>query len=303
MIRTVIIAAAAACGLASSALAHEFWIQPTKFHARRGEPIGVGLMVGDGLPGEPVARNPERIVRFDAVRLEPDGSGPTPASSTPIVGRPGDTPAGAVGLRDDGPAILVFRSNHSRVELEAAKFEDYLREDGMEKIIDRRRARGQSNQPGREAYSRCAKALVSIGDAAPTAAPRDQRVGLRHELLLLSVTDADPATPGVTLHLRDLFDNAPLEGAQVCVRSARHEGEKVCGRTDAAGEVRIDVPWTGMLLVSAVHMVEAPAELKADWESTWTSLTFELPAATRNAGTTAPAAGKPNDSSCAAADQ
>lgn len=291
MIRSIMIAAAAACSLAPATLAHEFWIQPAKFHARRGEPIGVGLMVGDGFPGEPVARNPERIVRFDAVRLDPTAKA-TPAASTAIVGRPGDAPAGAVAFRDDGPAILVFRSNHSLVELEAAKFESYLREDGMEKIIDRRRARGQSDQPGREAYARCAKALVSIGDAAPDAAPRDERVGLRHELLLLSVTDADPATPGVTLHLRDLFDGAPLEGVQVCVRSPQHEGQKLCGRTDTAGEVRIDVPWSGMLLVSAVHMVEATAELKADWESTWTSLTFELPGAQSGTGA---AAEKPHE--------
>jgi hypothetical protein len=44
-----------ACGLASNTLAHEFWIQPAKFHIRRGEPIGVALMVGDGFSGEPVS--------------------------------------------------------------------------------------------------------------------------------------------------------------------------------------------------------------------------------------------------------
>jgi hypothetical protein len=51
-------------------------------------------------------------------------------------------------------------------------------------------------------------------------------------------------------------------------------------RSDANGDVRLDVGAPGEWLVSAVHMLpasqtqHAPGTPDADWESTWASLTF-----------------------------
>jgi hypothetical protein len=285
---------AACCGTIASA--HEFWIQPGTFTPRAGQALQVGLMVGDGFPGEPVARNPQRIVKFEAVgplaKHESSGNanhGASASAGAPITGRPGADPAGQITLADPGTTILVYESNHARVELEPEKFDSYLREDGMEHIISKRQERGESDKPGREAYSRACKALVRVqasGDASDQsggpkqAMPEDRVVGLHHEIVLLNITDEDPKTPGVTLHIRDLFGGKPLEHANVCVRSPQHPGEKLCARTDASGEARIDVAWSGMLLVSAVHMVEAPPALRereqVEWQSTWASLAFEL---------------------------
>ncbi len=194
----------------------------------------------------------------------------------PVVGAPGADPAGAAAFESAGTAIIAYRSNNARVELEADKFEEYLRTDGMEHIIDRRRERGESEKPGRELYSRCCKSLVRVSGPDGTGEPiADRAVGLRHELVLLSVEDEDRAKPGQRLRVRDLFDGKPLEGVMVSVRSPKHPGEKISERTDAAGVVTILVPWDGELLVSAVHMIEAPAGADAEWESTWTSLTFD----------------------------
>jgi uncharacterized GH25 family protein len=283
-----------ACG-GASAIAHEFWIQPATFQIEPGQSLAVGLEVGDGMPGESVARNPNKIARFEAlgpasVAGNAQSQSNAPAQATPINGRPGADPAGTVTLHEPGTSILVYRSNHSRVELQPAQFEFYLREDGLEHIIAARSERAQTDQPGREAYSRSCKALVQVRakDAADvtTARPQDRVVGLHHELVLLDIIDTDPTTPGVTLHIRDLFAGESLANANVCVRSPDHPGEKLCTRTDAAGEAKIDVTWTGMLLVSAVHMVEAPAKVvamdKVEWESTWASLTFEMPAAAQH---------------------
>lgn len=280
-----------ACG-GATAVAHEFWIQPSKFQIEAGQSLSVGLAVGDGMPGESVARNPNKIARFEALgpvstpanaQSQPNA----PAQAMPINGRPGADPAGTVTLREPGTNILIYRSNHSRVELEPAKFESYLREDGLEHIIATRARRAETDRPGREVYSRACKALVQVRtkDAANATPAKlhDRVVGLHHELVLLDIIDIDPTTPGVTLHIRDLFASEPLANANVCVRSPDHPGEKLCTRTDATGEAKIDVNWTGMLLVSAVHMVDAPSEVaasqNAEWESTWASLTFEMPAA------------------------
>ena len=48
-------------------------------------------------------------------------------------------------------------------------------------------------------------------------------------------------------------------------------------RTDKAGRVSFTLPRGGVWLVKAAHMVPAPAESGADWESLWASLTLETP--------------------------
>jgi hypothetical protein len=286
-----------ACTLASTASAHEFWISPSTFRLVAGQRLDVSLMVGDGMPGEPVARNPERIVSFEAVSPASPREVVNAPISLPIKGRPGAHPAGQITLATPGTSVLVYRSTNAFAKLEAEAFESYLREDGMESIIALRRERGQTDQPGLENYSRCCKALVTVTDAEAQgedaakqtpALPMDRVVGLRNELVLLAIEDPDPKTPEVTIRVRNLFEGSPNAGAQVCVRSPLHPGKRLIARTNAAGEASIEVPWTGMLLFSSVHMVQAPAASpagaaspsgpQAQWESTWTSLAFERPA-------------------------
>jgi hypothetical protein len=56
-------------------------------------------------------------------------------------------------------------------------------------------------------------------------------------------------------------------------------GVASAARTDAHGEVTVRCAEPGEWLVSAVHMVPSSDVSKADWESTWASLTFVRPQA------------------------
>ena len=46
-------------------------------------------------------------------------------------------------------------------------------------------------------------------------------------------------------------------------------------QSNAAGRAEFSTDLAGPWLIKAVHMVEAPDEVDADWESFWASLTFE----------------------------
>jgi uncharacterized GH25 family protein len=140
-------------------------------------------------------------------------------------------------------------------------------------VIRTRAARGQSAAPGREIYSRAAKALLAVGDGRPESG-HDRVLGFTLELIperspyALGVGDALPVV------LR--YEGKPLAGA--LVMALRGSGETVASiRSDAAGRVRVPLSRGGPWLVKAVHMVPAPAGTDADWESIWASLTFELP--------------------------
>jgi len=244
--------------------AHDFWIEPSAYRVEVGTALDVRLRVGEGYRGEPVARNPARIRRFVL-------SGP--AGEETIPGAAGAEPAGSVRVNTAGLFVLGYHSRPSSISLKAEKFEAYLAEEGLERIIALRAERRESAQPGCEIYSRCAKALVVSGK--PSAGGHDRQLGLPLEL----IPEENPyASAGGGLPVRILFHERPLEGALIVALPREEPGMKLAARSDRDGRVVLDLAAGRIWLVKTVHMVPAPADSGADWESLWASLTFEIPA-------------------------
>lgn len=237
------------------ALAHDFWIEPGTFTPRPGQLVPVRLRVGQDLLGDPVPRDPSLIRQF----VLHDG-----ASAKPLPGRDGADPAGYLRAESAGLAIVGYASHASSTELPAGKFNQYLQEEGLDRIPR------QSASPVRERFSRCAKSLVLTGPA--NAAQSDRLLGFTLELL----AEKNPYTLAATdeLPLRLLYQGRPMAGTLVVAMNRANPAEKQSARTDAQGRVRFRVAKPGLWLVKAVHMIPAP---DAGWASYWASLTFERP--------------------------
>jgi uncharacterized GH25 family protein len=255
----------ALASLAAAAVsAHDFWIEPSAYRVAKAAHLDVALRVGEGYRGEPVARDPAKIRRFVVVG---------PAGERALDGDAGQDPAGKAEIKGPGLFVIGYHSQPSSITLEAPKFEAYLRVEGLERVIALRAERGQSAAPGRELYSRCAKALVASGSADTGQA--DRRLDLPLEL----VPEANPyRSGGGPAAVRLLFRGQPLQGALVVALPKDAPGKKLEARSDASGRVVLELGAGRTWLVKAVHMVEAPAGSGADWESLWASLTFEIPA-------------------------
>ncbi len=258
----------AAAALTATCSAHEFWIQPSSYSPAADSVVQFGLRVGDGFPGEPVKRNPDRIVRFFARG---------PKGEEDVLGVSGRDPAGMLKVTQPGLMQVGYRSNHAFVQLDAEKFEAYLREEGLDAIVALRKERGESDKAGKEAYSRCAKAILLAGGSA--AADEKSRIDAPLGLTLELVADVTPATlkPGDELPVRLLHAGKPLGGVRIKAFANGSAAAEVTARTDAEGRARLKLPKGGAWMLAAVHMQPAPAGVDADWESTWASLTFELP--------------------------
>ena len=260
------LAAICAFGMAAPLFAHDFWIEPASFHPEVGSVVGLSLRVGQGFRGDPVPLNPARIVKF--VTVYPAGA------ETPVDGVPGRDPAGRARVTEPGYVVVGYRSSPSFLELPAEKFEAYLKEEGLERVIEARARRGESAKPSKEIYSRCSKSLLDAGGAGTTGF--DRALGFRLELIP-GRSPKKLLPTGGALPVRLVYEGKPLAGALV-VAMNRDEPEKpISARTDKAGGVLLALPRGGIWLVKAVHMVPAPAESGADWESLWASLTFEAP--------------------------
>ncbi len=178
-------------------------------------------------------------------------------------------PAGFAPIAAPGVYVIGYRSRPTSLESDAAKFEKYLYEEGLERISDQRKQAGRSNTPGIEIFSRCAKAIV----ASPSQQLKDQTLGLRLELIAEKITPGKPAT------FRLLYEGQPLEGALVVAIPKDAPLQKLTARSNKAGRVTFTMPG-GVWLLKAVHMIPAARETMAEWESLWASTTFELAAAT-----------------------
>lgn len=252
----------AVCGPLS---AHDFWIEPSAFDAALDAPVALRLMVGEGFAGEGVARPARSIVRFDAH----DALG-----SRPVAGLSGADPAGLVSGRRQGLLTVGYQSRPSFVELAADVFERYLLEEGLEHVIALRARRGETEAPGRELFSRSAKSLIAIEDAAaaPVAGPT---LGLPLEFLAMH---ADTPVAGSPLDLQLLFQGQPVVGVLVVAMPKTDPSRAQRLRTDSAGRLTVALTLPRPWLVKAVHMQPAPQSTGAEWESWWASLTLSIPA-------------------------
>jgi hypothetical protein len=267
------LAAALALLFAGAAWAHDMWIEPSGYEPLQGTRLAVRLRIGQQFQGDPFPRDPALLLRFAVI-----GSGT--GAETPIPGVPGTDPAGYIVTGAPGLYELVYASRHAAVELDGAKFEKYLADEGLETISAQRAGRGQSAAPVKEIYSRCAKSLIAVGGDAGAgqgvAAGHDRVLGLTLEL----IPERNPYSlaPGQELPVRLLYRGAPLAGAKVAALLKGQPSRQVAARTDAQGRVRLPLGGSGVWLVKAVHMIAVPAGSGADWESFWASLTFALPA-------------------------
>ncbi|MEP6994498.1 MAG: DUF4198 domain-containing protein [Acidobacteriota bacterium] len=256
---------AAAVMLAPPLCAHDFWIEPSTFRPAVGSNLGVRLVVGQKFRGDALARNPALIERFVLVSATGELS---------IAGRPAAEPAGAVRIDQPGLALIAYRSLNSPLSLEASKFDDYLREEGLETVIAARAKKGESQKPSRERFSRSAKSLIAAGGSGTSG--YDRVLGLTLEL----IPEKNPyeLEAGQELPVRLLYEGKPLAGALVAALPYEDPDAKVAQRSDKQGRVRLRLPKPGVWLVKAVHMTPVVDDANVDWQSIWASLTFEVPA-------------------------
>lgn len=257
--------------LASSpAVAHDYWLAPTTHALAEDGEVSVSVLVGERLVAE--EDRPFEGVRTPRLELVHQGAG-TDLAPLQVEAA---VPAMRVPLVGPGGHLLVVDRVPAELELPAAKFEAYLRDEGLDHVIAERARRGESSRPGRERYRRNLKALFQVGAA------RDEAFGTAVDQAFELIPEVHPAfvAPGDVLPVRVLFRGRPLAGHRVEVLSRGAPGEggvSVVGAarytTDAEGRVRIAIDRRGDWLIRAVHMVRCGCA-DVDWESYWAAYTF-----------------------------
>jgi hypothetical protein len=255
---------ALATGLAASAAAHDFWIEPGSFRPQVGAKVPLRLHVGQDFKGDTALFNAEQFERY--VVGGPGGQG----DERPVSGSLGDDPAGTVTIAQPGLYAVMYHSKKFEVTFDDfKKFEDYMKEEGLERQMPLAKARAGNGGKIREQYMRCAKTLI----AAPQGeAGADRNFGCTLEL----VAESNPYRDS-ELRVQLLYKNAPVEGVLVVAFNKADPANRLKARSGKDGRVSFKLPASGVWLVKAVHMVPQARFIRGDWDSFWASLTFERP--------------------------
>ena len=238
--------------------AHYTYILPQNFRVSTGDTVIVGFHSGDGFPESTaiLKRLQEPAIHTSRGKLAIDG-----------LKEDGKRLAATVRVADAGHIIVTAVNAASVEDMRPASFEKYLAEEGLGHIIDARKQRGESEKNGKERYTMYAKTILLSG--APGEGYKTA-VGLPLEM----VPEKDPyrLQAGETLPRRVLLRGAPVANLEVRATSTTAKTHTV-GRTDSQGRLTVPVS-KGQWRLHAIHMERATGDV--DWESLWTTLTFEV---------------------------
>lgn len=250
--------------------AHEFWFQPQKFFYSIREVAHLRFMVGENFTGDNWSGSKEKIQQL--IHYTP--SGDFVDISDKLTANKGDSLL--LPLPDEGTHMIIFNSNNSFISLEAAKFNEYLTEDGLNNAALYRKENNEEDKKSTEHYQRSIKTILQVSskitDACtkPTTLPLDIIPGENPYAVQTGSKNA------VKVRFRVLFQNQPLPGA--LVKTWYHVPGKTIQmdtlRTDKKGWVITD-RHPGRYMISCVHMEHTPADKEAEWQSYWGSLSFE----------------------------
>lgn len=245
--------------------AHEFWLLPVKFKYDTGETMSLDFMVGENFEGEYWDLNRHKVERLTMYNR---------ISKTDLTGKEkaGNGKNLEYTFNNVGTHMITLESNDAFIELDPEKFDAYLEEDGLDYIKEQRQQLGEQNKTSRELYRRYAKLLVQVGDRTDDTYKKE--TGMRIEIVPLQ-NPYDLKT-GDYMDCKVLFQRKPEPHALVKVWS--HIGNRIFLQniyTENDGTIRFPVSNKGAWMVSSVKMIRSASD-KAEWQSLWTSLVFEI---------------------------
>jgi uncharacterized GH25 family protein len=245
--------------------AHEFWLQPMKFRYKVDEEALVEFMVGENFTGEPWDLKKHTVELLEWY---------TASSKTDLTSHVKSIKGFQLTqkLPTEGTHLFAMKSNAAYIELGAEKFNDYLKEDGLDYILDERKKKHLLDSPSKENYTRYTKLLLQAGSS--TDDTYKKKVGYRIEI----IPQSNPYSlkTGDYLQCLILFEGKPLPHTLVKVWSRLNRTTFLQNiYTESDGTVKFPISTRGAWMVSTVKMITNDLPT-AQYHSLWGSLVFGI---------------------------
>lgn len=249
------------------AQAHDLYLMPAQWTPAPGSKIEVFFENGDGFPQGQSSVKPERLRDTRVV------SGSGGSELTGITALEKRSRAEAQMPAGNATVVLTSRTIPNHIDLDAAKFTEYLKHEELTPIVAWRDQHGEAGRAGSEQYSKYVKSIVRVGSGDN---------GWRKEtgLTIEFIPEADPYAlkPGDQLPVRVLLRGRPAVDVPVEVAWLEQGVAKLetVGRTNPEGRASIPIRARGPHRLHTIHIERCSDPKAADWESFWASLTFAV---------------------------
>lgn len=246
--------------------AHDFWLEAHPFYTQKGKTVELSIHVGNEYTGDSLPNIPNWYTDFSIYQ---------PGSKTPVKGELGEDPAGNFKPEQEGTYAIGYQSTFTYIEINPETFNKYLNEEGLQNAIEYRRKHQQTEAPGIEDYVRHVKILVQSGKSFDID---HSRLKFGYELEIIPQQNPYKKDINDQLDFQVLYQSKPEYDIMVIAFSKQHPEKIQRVRTDNKGIARITLDQAGPWLVKAVKIIKLENQ-KAEWQSHWASLTFEMLAA------------------------
>ena len=186
-----------------------------------------------------------------------------------------DTTTFRVKVGASGTYAIGISTRPSFIELKAADFNAYLKEDGVPDVLADREKRKELEKPAKERYHKHVKLLLQVGDSLGRAygtvfgypaeiVPLENPYGLRR---------------GGTLRIRALLSGKPVANQYILYGGRDANGTNLperSTRSAADGTARIPLSATGEVYIKFINMTRQAPTDSVDYESKWATLTFAV---------------------------
>jgi len=252
-------------GLMTSTMwGHDLYFRPPVTKVPAGSPQSIAMHNGDSFPS---SDGPPVLARLRDMAVISAG-GKKELQRVRVEGKAGMADYEA----PKGSFVVTARTIPNLLELDPKSFESYLEHENLKHVIQWRAQNGESQKKSREFYSKNAKALMNLDEDDFALRP----VGLPVEIVLLK--NPSKLKVGDQLPVQVLFDGRPATALMVEVSwTPRKRKEHTwVGPTDQEGKLLIPVEALGFWKLHCIVMQRKADTSKADWESSWASVTFAM---------------------------
>jgi uncharacterized GH25 family protein len=243
--------------------AHEFWLEPLKFFLNPDENLVINFKVGESFKGEQWNLKKERLEKLELYQ------------GAAVIDLKDKVNEGLkehlqIPLSAEGTYMLVMKSDNAFSDLDADKFNDYLKEDGLDDALYHREKTNTLTKNGKEFYARNAKLLVQVGNKTDDTYKKS--AGLPVEI----IPQQNPYNLklGDPIKFKILHEGKPVFTAKVKVFNRYNNRTTVQTiYSEKDGMIETHISNHGAWMVSFVKMVPSKNP-EADWQSYWGSLVF-----------------------------
>jgi uncharacterized GH25 family protein len=249
---------------AGQLFAHDLYLQGSPFILGEPGQTKIGMYLAEAFPGKKERWRSEKTVDFRVVAPESESKAEEKTNVDPEV-----------MLAGEGTYVIGWSSTPSYISIDAKAFDEYIEAEGYDNVIAMRKTSAQAAEQ-REKYTRFLKTFLQVG--SKTTSNFNHTFGYKIEIIPMN--NPYEVSAGEDFQLQVRLDGKPLANVRLMATfdtySTEHDVYEQTVQTNSEGIAVIKITKPGIWMIRTSYMLPIQNDPKADWESYWANISFQV---------------------------